>query len=132
MPQKMPRDIAGIVIFALALFLFSEAQAARFSGDYLLQMCASDKDGKELTPGGHIACQSYIAGVMDYHNLIRSLGTSPSVDFCVPEGIGLNEIQGKVAAYIYKHKQQHGAFVASPAVALALYNYYPCGGKKKK
>ncbi|MCB1721859.1 MAG: hypothetical protein KDI11_08910, partial [Alphaproteobacteria bacterium] len=62
------------------------AVAARFSGDYLLQVCGSDKQGNELLSGGHIACQAYISGLMDYHNLIRSLGTAPSVDFCVPEG----------------------------------------------
>jgi Rap1a immunity proteins len=120
-----------IAILAALVFLAAQpAEAARFSGDYLLQMCASDKNGKELVPGGHVACQSYIAGVIDYHNLIRSLGTAPSVEFCLPESVGLNEVQDKVAAYIYKNKQEHGAFVASPAVALALYNSYPCGKKK--
>lgn len=91
----------------------------------------SDKDGREIVPGGHAACQSYISGVMDYHNLIRSLGTAPSVEFCVPEEVGLNELQNVVAAYLFRHKKQHGAFVASPAVALALYNAYPCGKKSK-
>jgi len=120
---------AAALLFVVFLTVLHPAHAARFSGDYLLQMCASDKDGNELVPGGHTACQSYISGVMDYHNLIRSMGTSPSVEFCVPETVGLNELQEKVAAYIFKNKKQHGAFVASPAVALALYNYYPCGKK---
>ena len=118
------------LFFVFCVLCAVPAQAARFSGDYLLQMCASDKDGKELVSGGHVACQAYIAGVLDYHNVIRSLGTSPSVEFCVPETVGLNQLQQDVASYIYKHKQQHGAFVAAPAVALALYNYYPCGKKK--
>lgn len=118
------------IFVALFLMCASPAQAARFSGDYLLQMCLSDKDGKELVPGGHVACQSYIAGVLDYHNLIRSLGTSPSVEFCVPEDVGLNQLQQVVASYLYKNKQQHGAFIAAPAVALALFNAYPCGKKK--
>lgn len=125
----MGRKLSIFVL--LFLMCASPAQAARFSGDYLLQMCLSDKDGKELVPGGHVACQSYIAGVLDYHNLIRSLGTSPSVEFCVPESAGLNQLQKDVAAYLYKNKSQHGAFVAAPAVALALYNAYPCGKKKK-
>ena len=124
----------GRSLAALTFFLFltiQPAQAARFSGDYLLQMCASDQKGNELIPGGHAACQSYISGVMDYHNLIRSLGTAPSVEFCVPENVGLNELQQVVANYIFKNKKQHGAFVASPAVALALYNAYPCGKQGK-
>lgn len=118
------------ILFLFVLFCAAPVHAARFSGDYLLQMCATDKDGKELVPGGQVACQSYIAGVLDYHNLIRSLGTSPSVEFCVPEDAGLNQLQVDVAAYLYKNKKQHGAFVAAPAVALALYNAYPCGKKK--
>ncbi|MCE7887844.1 MAG: hypothetical protein DYH13_10140 [Alphaproteobacteria bacterium PRO2] len=119
------------ILAALLLSWTAPAQAARFSGDYLLQMCLSDKNGKELVPGGHVACQSYIAGVLDYHNLIRSLGTSPSVEFCVPENVGLNQLQKDVASYLYKNKSQHGAFIAAPAVALALFNAYPCGKKKK-
>lgn len=118
------------IFVALFLLWAAPAQAARFSGDYLLQMCLSDKDGKELVPGGHVACQSYIAGVLDYHNLIRSLGTSPSVEFCVPESAGLNQLQQAVASYLYQNKKQHGAFIAAPAVALALFNAYPCGKKK--
>jgi hypothetical protein len=119
------------ILAALLLLWTVPTQAARFSGDYLLQMCLSDKNGKELVPGGHVACQSYIAGVLDYHNLIRSLGTSPSVEFCVPESAGLNQLQKDVASYLYKNKSQHGAFIAAPAVALALFNAYPCGKKKK-
>jgi hypothetical protein len=115
----------------LFLLCTAPAHAARFSGDYLLQMCASDDKGNELVPGGHIACQAYIAGILDYHNLISSMGTSPSVDFCVPEDVGLNQLQQNVASYIFKHKQQHGAFVASPGVALGLYAYYPCDKKGK-
>lgn len=55
----MGRKLAIFVL--LFLMCASPAQAARFSGDYLLQMCLSDKDGKELVPGGHVACQSYIS-----------------------------------------------------------------------
>ena len=105
---------------------FSTAQAARFSGDYLLQVCVSDKEGKELLPGSHVACQAYIAGILDYHNLIKSLGTAPSVDFCVPDGVGLTEIQHRVASYLYRNKHEQGPFIASPGVALALFQAFPC------
>jgi len=106
--------------------------AAQFSGDYLLQVCLSDKNGKELSPGSHVACQAYIAGILDYHNFIRSLGTAPSLEFCVPEGTGLYEIQSKVVQYLAHHRQDQGPFIASPAVTLALYNAYPCKKPKKK
>jgi hypothetical protein len=119
-----------ICIFCLFFsFLSSPVLAAKFTGSYLLEMCASDKNGKELVKGGHIACQSYIAGIVDYHNLMHSLGTAPSIDFCVPEGVTLDRLQNIVGAYLYKNKNIHGSFVASPGVALALFSAYPC--KKK-
>lgn len=126
----MPRVLRFTCLGLLALCLASPAHAARFSGIYLLQLCASDKDGKEIVAGGHAACQSYISGVIDYHNLIRSLGTSPSVDFCLPDGESLDKIQKYVAAYLYRNQKIHGSFVASPAVVMALNQAYPCGKKK--
>ncbi len=126
----LSKTFATSLISLLGLLALSLAsppvRAAQFSGDYLLAMCASDETGHELTNGGHIACQAYISGVIDYHNLIRSLGTAPGVDFCIPEDTGLDTVQKQVTAYLLKHKKQHGAFVASPAVALALLAYYPC------
>jgi hypothetical protein len=114
------------IALCFVLFTASPADAARFSGDYLLQLCASDEQGGELVKGGHTACQAYIAGVMDYHTLIQSLGTSPSVDFCVPEGTPINEIHKRVAGYIAKNHHEQGPFIAAPGVALALYQAYPC------
>ncbi len=102
------------------------ATAARFSGEYLLHVCGSDEEGRELVEGGHIACQAYIAGVLDYHNLIRSMGSSPSVEFCVPEGVGMNELQSSVYNYLYQNKAEHSKFIASPVVALALFSSFPC------
>lgn len=106
-----------------------QSHALRFTGDYLLNMCSSDEKGKEITKGGHLACQAYIAGVLDYHNLIRSMGVAPSVDFCVPEKESMGVLQQKVAKYLQRYKNQHGPFIASPAVALALFLYYPCNKK---
>ncbi len=117
------------LLFCVCL-VFSSARAAEFSGEYLLQVCASDKDGKEITPGGHIACQAYIAGVLDYHNLLRSLGTAPGVDFCVPQQETLNRLQRRVTSFIFKNRAEHGGFTAAPGVALALFENYPCGKKK--
>ena len=110
----------------LILLVSAPAQAARFSGEYLLHVCASDKKGKEIVPGGHIACQAYIAGVLDYHNILTSMGASPSVDFCVPEGADMNTLQKKVESYVFLNRQEHIGFVAAPGVAMALYAYYPC------
>lgn len=121
--------LAGFFLCA-ALLPALPARAARFSGDYLLQVCAADKNGKELSPGSHIACQAYIAGVMDYHSLMRSLGIAPSMDFCVPDNVGLYEVQARVASYIFRNRHEQGPFIASPGVAMALYQAYPCKTKK--
>jgi hypothetical protein len=117
---------AFVLIPFTLLALASHVNAAQFSADYLMQICASTADGKELTKGGHAACQSYISGVLDYHQLIRSLGTAPSVDFCVPEGTSLRMIQDKIASYLLGNKHEQGAFIAAPGVALGLYKAYPC------
>ncbi len=106
-----------------------KSAAAEFSGAYLLRLCNFGPDGKETVAGGHAACQSYIAGVIDYHNLIRSLGTAPSVDFCVPDKTTLYDLQMAVVRYLTVNGQ-HDGFVAAPAVALALFDVYPC--KKRK
>ena len=119
----------SLSVFLLLLLMVAPVQAARFSGDYLLQVCGVDEEGNERVEGGHIACQAYIAGVMDYHNLIQSLGTSPSVDFCVPEGVTMKEIHNRVANYINDHHHEQGPFIAAPGVALALFKAYPCPEK---
>ena len=106
--------------------LIQPARAAQFSGDYLLQVCGVNAKGEEIVEGGHIACQAYIAGIMDYHGLIRSLGTAPSVDFCVPEDVSMHEVQKNVANYIYDNHHEQGPFIAAPGVALALFKAYPC------
>lgn len=121
----------GVVVLLSILALVgaaAPASAARFSGEYLLSMCGSDRNGRELAPGGHIACQAYIAGVLDYNNLIRSLGTAPSVDFCVPEGVSMNDLQEQVVSYLLRNREDHAKFIAAPGVALALFEIFPCKG----
>lgn len=122
-----------VLLPLVLLFIFpSQLHAARFSGEYLLSVCGIDENGNELTPGGHIACQAYISGVLDYHNLIHSLGTSPSVDFCVPENASLNDLQRRVSIYLRNHRGEHAKFIAAPGVALALYEIFPCKGSSVK
>lgn len=121
--------LAGAFLF-WSVFVPS-AQAAKFSGAYLMHVCASDEQGRELVPGGHTACQAYIAGLVDYHTLIRSLGTAPSVDFCIPESVDVPELQKKIVTYLKKNPENHEQFLAAPGVALGLFESYPCGKKKK-
>lgn len=101
------------------------AQSAEFSGNYLLKVCSSDPQGNEQVAGGHTACQAYIAGIVDYHKLIKSLKTAPGVDFCIPEQTTLAEMQQAVVIYL-SGTRKHDGFIASPAVAIALHKAFPC------
>jgi len=115
-----------VLLSLLIIFTASPVMAANFSGGYLMHVCAMEKDGSERVAGGHTACQAYIAGIIDYHNILKSLGTAPSADFCIPENENLYAIQKNVYRYLYNHRDQHGDFIASPGVGLALHKYYPC------
>lgn len=117
-----------LIIGTLIFFMAWPAQAARFSGAYLLELCAMDAQGQELVPGGHVACQSYIAGVIDYHNVLQSMDVGPKVDICIPDNVGSTDLHKIVLKYLEANKQ-HDGFVAAPAVTLALYEVFPC--KKK-
>lgn len=114
-----------VFLFALYAATLQPAQAAIFSGAYLMELCTRTVDGTETVKGGHATCQAYIAGIIDYHQLLRSLGTSPSVDFCVPESVKMNDLQDVVWTYLAQNAE-NDQFIAAPAVALALFEAFPC------
>ncbi len=118
--------LAVFVLGFCCFFLNSQAHAAKFSGEYLLKVCGLDRNGKEIFKGGQIACQSYISGIIDYHNFLRSLDSAGEKTFCIPEGETLNEIQLRVLLYLLQHQKLHNSFVAAPGVELALMSAYPC------
>lgn len=99
------------------------AQAAFMTGKTLLGLCAST-DAENV-----FSCENYIAGVVDYHILVRSLGTAPSVDFCLPKDVRMQQLRQIVTNHLAKHPEQQN-FVAAPAVTLSLYGTYPCAAKK--
>jgi hypothetical protein len=88
-------------------------------GKALQLLCSSNKAEDQFS------CQSYIAGIVDYHNLLKSLGAAPSVDFCVPQNVPMAQMKQVVLSYITAHTE-HQDFIASPGVVMALYNAYPC------
>ena len=100
------------------------------SAAYLHQICARDENGAEKMAGGHVACQSYISGVIDYHNLLKTLGTAPSVDICLSNTAKLSDLQDVVWSYLDKNAQ-HDAFAAAPAITLALAQVFPCKERKR-
>ena len=103
----------------------SWTEGARFSGAYLLKLCETSPQGKELIAGGHAACQAYISGVIDYHNVLQALRLSPAMPICVPEETSISQLHQHVLNYLRANKQ-HDSFVAAPAVTTALYQVYPC------
>lgn len=110
----------------------SKAEAARFSGEYFLKVCALDKNGNEIVAGGKIACQSYISAVIDYHNFLRTLDSAGPSSFCLPDEVSLNEVHLVVLLYFMKNQKLHRKFIAAPGVEMALIDAYPCDGKKRK
>ena len=118
-----------LLFFLLAIILVplsaNNAQSARFTGAYLLDVCEMDENGNETVQGGHATCQSYISGVVDYHNVLQALRLAPKVDICVPQSKTMNDIHKVVLNFLRKHPE-HDAFIAAPAVTMALFDVYPC------
>lgn len=108
-----------------------QAQESRVfvSSAYLHKICERNDDRTEVVKGGHTACQAYISGVIDYHNLLKSLGTEPSIKICITNAAKLSDLQDVVWNYIDKNAQ-HDAFAAAPTITLALAQVFPC--KKKR
>lgn len=114
-----------LIAICLAVLVPHPAAAARFSGAYMIKICGVDDKGREISPGAHAACQSYISGVIDYHNMLRGMKIAPDINICVPENISLNQLHLVVLQYLEKNPQ-HDAFVAAPAVLMAIFQKYPC------
>ncbi len=116
-------------LLAMTLILIMHANTAhadtQFSGAYLLHVCEMDAKGKEVVKGGHTACQAYITGVIDYHRILQSMKLAPKIDICVPTQTPIAQVHRVVLAYLRKHKE-NDAFIAAPAVTMALYKAFPC------
>ena len=130
---RIGRGALFIAVLCSGLLVFcGTGQAAQFSGEYFLKVCAVDSSGRELIKGGKIACQAYISGVIDYHNMLRAMDLTSDMNFCLPENVSLNELQIRILAYMYKRAKLHRKFTAAPGVAMALFSLYPCPGSAQK
>ncbi len=119
-----------IIILAAALWMFqAKPAAAQFlTGADLLALCTSSESRKVYS------CMNYVAGVIDYHVVMQSLGTAPTKDYCLPENLPLEAATVTVMTYL-KKSPMHQAFIAAPAITMALSEKYPCvkqQPKKKK
>lgn len=131
--QEIGWFVVVLAIFSGGLlFPLRSAHAAQFSGQYLLKVCAVDSSGREVIKGGKIACQAYLSGVIDYHNMLRAMDLTSEMNFCISEDVSLNELQIRVSAYLYKRAKLHRKFTAAPGVAMALFSLYPCSGYSAK
>jgi len=75
-------------------------------------------------------CQSYVAGIIDYHNLMRNFKSEPPVKFCISERYTLKQVT-EIVLNDLANSPQHDHFIAAPAVTLALFKAFPCKTKKK-
>lgn len=115
--------LAALAVAIIPLLVTAGAkpvQAQYMTGADLSQSCAADSGANAIN-----RCLGYIAGVIDYHVVMQSLGTNPSTDFCLPKGLLVEEAAITVLAYLKNRPDQQG-FIAAPAVALALNAVYPC------
>ncbi len=70
-------------------------------------------------------CDGYVQAIVDYHNLIKSLGVAPSIDFCITPRATKAEKRDVVVEFLLEHPE-HLSFIAAPGVATAFYVEYPC------
>ena len=120
-----------IMAFSLCVVLALKpfpAQSMYVSASELARACLSEKKEEVY------ACVFYIAGVIDYHTVMQSFGTAPTIDFCLPESITKEKAAILVMAYL-KNAPQHDAFIAAPSIPMALHHVFPCkktAPKRKK
>jgi len=116
-------------VFAAAVLWARPAPAAYVSTADLGKLCQSN-DKADIN-----ACVYYVAGVIDYHILLQSLGTAPpTLGFCLPDSLTMPQAAALVVAYLQTSAPQDG-FVAASSIPLALNKVFPCAPavpRKKK
>jgi hypothetical protein len=124
----MKQQLLMAVICLWAVLYVRPAEAAYVTGEDLVVICDSEKSQDIYS------CLNYVAGVIDYHVMMQSLGTAPTTDFCLPEDLPLEQAAVSVLMYLKRHPE-HYSFIAAPAVVMALHEAHPCGpmaGSRKK
>lgn len=127
--RRFAVSLGGFFLLCCLFVTVNPAKAARITGKDLLYYCNMDIEGEEMVAGGHATCQAYISGVIDYHNMLRSMKIAPEVDICIPQDTKLYTLHLAVLKYLRANKANVTDFVAAPAVTMALYGKYPCRKK---
>ena len=120
-----------LMIFLL-MVLAGPTEAAERAMSYmrsidLLSMCRMEGTDKAT----HLSsfCETYVAGVIDTQNMLKSMDFVTPVTFCIPEQYSIQQVT-EIVLNDLASSPQHDHFVAAPAVTLALFKAFPC--KKKK
>lgn len=113
-------------LFVLPFLLLASSAHAAITIGALTQLCAYGANGKETAVGAHASCQSYIAGVIDYHELFKSVSQQGAkVDFCLPPSLTYSDLQRIILEYLQRNSS-HPESPASAAILLGLREEFPC------
>lgn len=118
-----------ILIILLMIMISHPADAKKMSymrGIDLLSMCRMK--GADVKINLPSFCETYIAGIIDTHNMMQSMDFTTPVTFCIPEQYSIQQVS-EIVLNDLAASPQHDHFVAAPAVTLALFKAFPC--KKK-
>jgi hypothetical protein len=108
-----------LLLSVMADLMPGTAHAVYLTSQELTQNCMADAEKNNFY------CLGYIAGVIDYHVMLQSLGTAPTIDFCMPPDLSVEQAAVVVLSYL-KKSPQHTDFIAGPAITLALHERFPC------
>lgn len=124
--KSLMKPLILTAITSVLILSFSpRAEATYFIGAELIEKCRSDK------PEDRQACFGYVAGVIDYHVVMQSLGTAPTIDFCLPPDMPVTAAALAVIKYM-SDAPQNGSFIASSSVVMALNKTFPCAKRRGK
>jgi len=121
----MKNALAALCLLSCLCLLPRPAAAQYVMTKDLARDCLSDKKEKVAS------CIYYITGVIDYHFLMQSFGTAPTIDFCLPESISKEQAAVLVMTYL-RTSPQNDDFIAAAVVPLALNKAFPCDAPKAK
>ncbi|HYD17100.1 MAG TPA: Rap1a/Tai family immunity protein [Patescibacteria group bacterium] len=111
--------LPALLFLAMSAVPSGIAQAQYYATKDLAAECLSAKR-EEMA-----SCIGYVAGVIDYHLLMQSFGTAPTIDFCLPQDISKEQAAVIVMAYL-RGATEHDEFTAAATIPLALNKVFPC------
>jgi hypothetical protein len=98
---------------------------AFFSGHQILELCRAHIDGTNTIKSN--ICASYIAGMVDYQNVLLGLGWLAKKDgWCLPEHVTTRQLVRVVVEHMENIPHEILNDAGAAQVSLALLNTYPC------